>query len=273
MPGRTKRAGPLLESEDDPLPPTDWTTLARAGGPYRRVRIPVTVLADEAVAVVRFLQAHWAPRHDDRGSVIEPGLERAGLPAGIGEEIAQLQQALLRADAQVRFQRSPSQADPMARATFVLREIVQTSSYVVGLGGDPQDVERLTRLRAAHRRPVSQDALACALDEYAAFAELHRHELAGVGGFDASLVDEAPRLARELRDISARRASRAGRPRSDAVDLRNRLAVLLHDRLRAVRTAARFVFRDSPETARRATSAYERARRARRRSVRATNAT
>jgi hypothetical protein len=41
-----------------------------------------------------------------------------------------------------------------------------------------------------------------------------------------------------------------------------RIATLLFDRIGAVRSAARFVFRDDPDTIRQVTSAYERKRRA-----------
>ncbi len=47
-----------------------------------------------------------------------------------------------------------------------------------------------------------------------------------------------------------------------ALDVRNRVATLLVDRMGLVRSAVRFVFRNQPEIARESGSAFERRRRA-----------
>lgn len=88
----------------------------------------------------------------------------------------------------------------------------------------------------------------------------------GIGGFDARLVKEATALAGALRARPASPAALAPAARA-ALDLRNRVVSLLWDRMSLVRSAARFVFRTSPEIAREATSAYERRRRAANRRV------
>jgi len=46
-----------------------------------------------------------------------------------------------------------------------------------------------------------------------------------------------------------------------ALDIRNRVATLLVDRVNLVRSAARFVFRNQPDIVRLSTSAFERRRR------------
>jgi hypothetical protein len=69
-------------------------------------------------------------------------------------------------------------------------------------------------------------------------------------------------LSVKLRERSAQKL--LGLPPGEqraALDVRNRLAVPLNDRMTKVRTVARFVFRDQPELARKVTSAYERHRR------------
>jgi hypothetical protein len=122
---------------------------------------------------------------------------------------------------------------------------------------------RLATLTATHEDALSQDAIAVALDDYAGFAELHREAVSGLGGFDAGLIDEARSLSVKLRERSAQKL--IGLPPGEqraALELRNRLAVLLNDRMTKVRTVARFVFREKPDLVRKVTSAYERQRRA-----------
>ena len=76
-----------------------------------------------------------------------------------------------------------------------------------------------------------------------------------------------------LRERSAVRLTESSVNEQQAVlALRNRLITLLLDRMRRVRAAARYVFRNHPEIARRATSTYERRRRARSRAQAATEA-
>ena len=83
-----------------------------------------------------------------------------------------------------------------------------------------------------------------------------------LGGFDAALIEEARALAKKLRERSAQKL--VGVPPGEqraALELRNRVATLLHDRMNRVRAAARFVFRHDPDLVRRVTSAYQRQRR------------
>lgn len=127
--------------------------------------------------------------------------------------------------------------------------------------GDGHD-ERLVALRGAHPAGAkSNGALAAELEGYAAFGEAHRAEIDGLGGFDPGSLDEARVLAKVLRDRPANAAAPSdGAAR--ALALRNRLAVLLAEKMNAARPAARFVFRHHPAIVREATSAYERRRRA-----------
>jgi hypothetical protein len=94
--------------------------------------------------------------------------------------------------------------------------------------------------------------------------EQHRDSTGlGLGGFDGSLIDEARALAKKLRERSAQKI--VGVPPGEqrqALELRNRIATLLHDRMNRVRAVARFVFRNQPDLVRRVTSSYQRDRRA-----------
>jgi hypothetical protein len=122
--------------------------------------------------------------------------------------------------------------------------------------------ERLVRLNAQWEDAASQDAIASALDDYAAFAEMHEDGVNGLGGFNIAMIAEARNLAKQLRERSARKL--VGVPTGEpvaALDLRNRIATLLMSRMSQIRSIARFVFRHHPQLSRRVTSSYERKRR------------
>jgi len=86
-----------------------------------------------------------------------------------------------------------------------------------------------------------------------------KDKLGGVIGFDAALIEEAPTLAQQLRERSVPVDPTA---QALALDQRRRLATLLYQRIRLVRSAARAVYRHHPATAREVASAYEQRRRA-----------
>ena len=86
-------------------------------------------------------------------------------------------------------------------------------------------------------------------------------EIDGLGGFDAALIDEANTIATKLRERPAVPVMEPEKVRAARV-LRNRVVTLLRDKMILVRSAAKFVFRKSPEIARESTSVYERRRRA-----------
>ena len=126
----------------------------------------------------------------------------------------------------------------MAPAEFVLREIVTTAEFAFDDGVLDVEDARLDALAAQHDSPTSQDAQAAALDDYAAFAAQHRERLDGLGGFDAALIDEASVRARELRVRSVQRLVGEPSAQREAIDLRNRLATLLYERMRRPREIA-----------------------------------
>jgi hypothetical protein len=232
-----------------------------------RVGVPLHVLTGEAVDVARFLETHYPTRVDARGRVTRPGLDQA-VSGGqfrkeLGQEILELQEATQAAQTQYLLTVSAPES-PAQRAEFVLGEIVAGLEFLFDDGIDDVDDVRLERLASAHDNPTSHDALAAALSDYAGLAEMHRARLTSLGAFDAALIDEAVSLAGELRDRSAHKV--AGAPLDEqqrALELRNRLASMLYERMQLVRAAARYVFRHDPATVRRVTSAYTRQRVAR----------
>ncbi|HEU4412186.1 MAG TPA: hypothetical protein VFS43_43490 [Polyangiaceae bacterium] len=227
--------------------------------------VPFHVLLGEAVDVARFHETYFASVGASDGQPARPGLdtvidERRGMTASTGEDILSLREATQQAHARYLIVSSPAGAAPVKRGRFVVGEIAAALGYL--FGGEGARAAQLAALRAAHAGgPRSADALAAALEEYAALGEAHRGEIAGLGGFDPGLLDEAREVARALRERPAAAAA-PGDEVARALALRNRLATLLAAKMNAVRAAARFVFRHRPEIVREATSAYERHRRA-----------
>jgi hypothetical protein len=108
--------------------------------------------------------------------------------------------------------------------------------------------------------------MALALEGYAELAGRHRDPLSKIAGFDVNLVEEARVLAAALRQQSAAALIRTTPDaQRQALALRNRLLMLLIDRVKRVRRAAAYVFRNNPEIVRKFTSAYERRQRSARR--------
>ena len=244
-----------------------WKSAAYAlEQPLPSLPAPLHVMTGEAVDVGWFCEHYWEPEIDSNGVVVRPGLVSAERPgtfeASIGKDVLELHEALQTANTEylLTAQRGPD--TPMDRAQFVLGELKAVLAYMADDGVDNVDDQRLVNFNAQHQDAASQDAVAAALDDYAGFAELHRAAIRGLGGFDAALVDEARALAKQLRERSAQKI--VGVPPGEqraALELRNRVATLLHERMNRVRAAARFVFRHDPDLVRRVTSAYQRQRR------------
>lgn len=235
--------------------------------PLDRLPVPLHVAMGEAVDVARFCQRHWTPAQDEGGTVIRPGLASAvgngTFTQNIVEEILELQAALQEAQTKYRLLVMAPESAPMERAQFVLSELRDTLDWLFDDGKDTDGDAQMAALADAHDGAISQDAVAAALFDYAELAERHRDKVQGLGGFDVRLIDEARKLSTDLREYSA------GPPKTEAptvqhqaLDLRNRLATLLYDRMQRARSAARFVFRRHPELIRQVTSPYVRRQRA-----------
>jgi hypothetical protein len=178
----------------------------------------------------------------------------------VGDEILELQQALLTAQAFYRLLAERPGAAPVGRGRFLIGEIRAALKWLLA-DGRAQDEAILARLDRDHRKARSQDAVALALFEYAALADRHRDRIEGLGGLEAGLIDEARGTSTALQEHSAGPIVPETDGPAQALDLRNRIGALLYDRMRRVRAAARFVYRHDPAIAREVTSAYKRRQR------------
>jgi len=160
-----------------------------------------------------------------------------------------------------------------ARGTQVLNDITATLEWHFYDGVETDEDVQLANIEATHKDDTaSADNLAQSLNDYGTLAKPLADQLDGLGGFKASEIDEALEIADKLGQVSLTPTARSEAAR-DAKLLRDQLAHLLFDRVRLVRAAARFVYRNHPEIARLATSAYERRRRAESRRAKAAGTT
>lgn len=236
-----------------------------------QLSVPFHVLLGEAVDVAKFFGKYWDNVLDDKKVVVRPGLEtavnpRSKAPAkigpGTGQEILSLHEATQAAQTAYLLTVDPASANPMDRAQTVLSRLTGTLEWLFDDGVEDENDAQLASLGAEHGGdPSTPDALAGALVDYAALAAPHRAEMDGLGNFDVAMIDEAGKLAKALRNRPAVPAALGEKARA-ALNLRNRLAMVLSARIALVRGAARFVYSNQPEIVREATSAYERRRRA-----------
>ncbi len=247
-----------------------WAEAALSSDAAERMNIPLYVLMNEAVDLARFAEHYWAAKRDAKGKITQPGLELAARKEGLSEnptaDLLGLQEALQTAQTRYLLTVEPESDSPGDRGEIILGELRATLEYFFDDGVQNEDDVRLARLEEQHAQPLAQAALAGALEDYAALADLHRKPLEGFGGFDVELIDEARAVAKQIREASASRVAGASvTEQRSALELRNQIASLLLQKMNRVRAAARFVFRNDPAIVRRATSAYERRRRAARR--------
>jgi hypothetical protein len=226
--------------------------------------IPLFVQFGEAVDVARFFRKRWASSTGADGVTVLPGLETAGakLPADMDTIILATLEAAQKSHTRYQLVVEPGGGPALrARGEFVLSEITSTLEWHFDDDIEDDDDARLANLTELHGAlGDSSDAMALALEDFATLAAPHRDAINGLGGFDAALIDEAPRLAAELRALPRTR-ERTPEAAAALAD-RNAKVAALYALVRTTRAAARFVFRAHPDIVREATSAWERKRRA-----------
>lgn len=246
-----------------------WAQLAwQIEGPVDRLPQLYAVLTGEGLDVARACMRYWQPGKNPNGAVIHPGLVSAvgaHFAATAPDDLVALVKELTDAQTHYRLLVGKGRAAPIDRAQWVLSEIRATLTWVFEGGAAGDQEQQLLALAEAHDAAQSQDAVAAALFEYAELAARNREAIQGVGGFDVAWIEEARALGQALREASAGPAEALKPEIRAALELRNRLGILLYNRMQTARAAFRFVFRHHPDIARKASSTYERRRSERRR--------
>jgi len=222
--------------------------------------VPLPTLVGEGTDLAKLCRLYWAPT-DAR-----PGLSSAGakLPASTPDDLLSLVAATQESSTAYQLVVDPKVdgAKLKSRGAVLLSELTGVLEWHLDDGVETVDDARFSQLGAAHADDGdSADALAQALFDYATMAQPLANALHGLGGFDKAKIAEALALAKSLGEVTQTPSVRSEQAR-DAKLLRDRLAQLLADKVRLVRSGAKFVFRDHPEIARGFASAYERRRRA-----------
>jgi hypothetical protein len=251
-----------------------WAPLA-ANVEEARANAPLHVLLGEAIDVASMMAHYWEPRVD-KGRRF-PGFkgvstDRSFTPE-LPTEIQELQLAVATAHSDYLVLVQSAADTPLDRADFVLAEIRSALEFLFDDGKHDEADEQLENLRVAFADSASQDAMALALEGYAELAGRHRDGLGKLDAFDLALLEEARELAAALRQQSAAALIRTTPDaQRQALSLRNRLLLLLLERVKRVRRAAAYVFRNHPEIVRKFTSAYERRQRSVRRKAKSEEA-
>ena len=233
-----------------------WETEAWAQATTEPLCMPLAVLLAEAMDLARFFGKHYDSAVDSRGVMRCPGLEQAAVGgrfrASLGQEILELCRATQAAH--TAYLRTLAPFDSVGgRARVLLAEIVAALEFLAADGDPTLDLDRLRSLASIHELLSDPDALAEALIDYGSLALLHQAKLRLLGGFDTILVHNALSLARKLKQLPARRCpGTVGGDEQRALALRDRLVMLLRQRMSEVRVAARYVFRHQPSELRRA---------------------
>lgn len=226
--------------------------------------LPVHVLLREGIATAAFVREFWEPSRNGAGAVI-PGLKSAGskLAPCIADEINDIVKLGYEADgeylAAAQLNLSP---EKYKRADFLESELEAVLLWYFDDGVEDDNDAQLSAVRTSPAmRSESIAAKALSLNQLATLARPHALKLNGLGGFDIAYITEAEALADELRAIQSPTGPQTAATKT-AIEKRNAILGLLAERVGRVRKAAQFVFRAHPAIAQRATSAYERNRRA-----------
>lgn len=210
--------------------------------------VPLAFLVSEAVEVGWFCEMFWEPEVGADGIEIRPGLCSAERPRlferRIGDELLELQEALQIASTEYRMVSQGGADEVLDRALFVLNELQEVLMFLAYEDPKAVDVERLNLLRAVYGDAATPSDVASALQNFGTFAAMHYPEVQGLGGFDALLIKEGFAHSRKLRQRALEQSEASERETQAALQLRNRVATLLCERLQRARRVIRFTFRN-----------------------------
>ena len=238
-----------------------WILKAEEVSEPQAPAVPLRVLLEEAAVAAHFMSRYWREDKD------LPGMCQAGpeVSEEIGREILELCRAVQEAQS-LYLSLSKEKMDTRQisdRARFLLREFKYVTRWAFRLDGAELAEKRLRALRKSYRnKPKKAAYLAAELRDYASLITEYRKLVTQVESFDLGFVEEAQTVAKQLHSVRPGRPCKSTRC-NEILRLRKQLTHLLMERVRLVRTAARFVFRNHPAVVREITSRYERRRRAR----------
>lgn len=230
--------------------------------------LPIHVLLREGTSAGAFLREFWKPSKDGAGVPI-PGLKSAAgkdgkkIALSIADEIDAIVKLGQAADAEyLAAARMNFAPDKYKRADFLESEI---EAVLIWYFDDDVEDDKDAQLAAVQKSPAmlseSIAAKAQSLIQLATLARPYAAELDGLGDFDIKYLDEAEALAKELNELKAPTGPQTTATKA-ALEKRNATLGVLANRVGKVRKAAQYVFRAHPAIAQRATSSYERNRRA-----------
>ena len=222
---------------------------------------PLRVLYDEAGRLAEATRLFWKHTGD------RPGLENAGprLRPGIADELLTLTRAVQEAQERyvdlISHEMNPSEL--VDRAEALLIELAHVLEWHEWREDDDESFEHRSvyAAREIAREAGSASELGFALYDYACAAQTRMEALRKINGFDPAVAEEALEVSKRIVDVDQTTLDQSD-PIRRAIRARNRLVVLLERRMRLVRAAARFVFRDEPEVLDEFTSDYENLRQA-----------
>lgn len=224
------------------------------------LKSPYEVALNEAASVAAFVDEHWAP------TAKRPGFKsvQKRLPEGIGEEIVSLIKAVQAAQTKLVLMVDPTAASKGDHARYLVGELESAIEFLLDDGVEEAADTQLVQLKEFHADDGQRSsALAQALHDYGTLAQMLKDRLVEIDeDFDPALIDEALALAKEMAEAGTKVAPATPAEVREVTDTRNRMLILLMDRVGQVRRAASRVFRNHPDLLRGVTSAYERRRRA-----------
>jgi len=247
-----------------------WMPLAKGYSKELKISRPFHVALGEAIDATREFEFYWEPDLDpDTHQVRRPGLASMNtpnnerLPASSGTDLRSIHDAAQAANGQYLYSAgAPAEPSVMERGRFLLREIMGALHEQFNDGKLDENDAALAAVDAQHADdPISADAVAGALYDYAGLAKPFAEAMDGMGGFKKEYIDEATVTAEALREKPTQPSPKSA-DAAEWIALRNQLTNLLLERTAKINSAGKYVFRDRPDIARKFASAYERKRRA-----------
>ena len=223
-----------------------------------RVTMPLDIFFLEAEGVTCLFKEYWDPDPDNN----MPGLSFVEIKLGpeTGDEIKSLVSFARDLHTKIVYQSSSVSQRKLyvERGRFLVRELSFACKYI--LDDDVTEAADYA-LPAAKARLSKNNTIATliqALVDHYIIADKIKDRLEKLGGFDIGYIKEAEELSSKLSELGP---PAIGRKTSDEVEHRNRFCSLIAVRVKEIRQAAKYVFRNHPEVIRKFTSKYHRERR------------